>query len=144
MLFRSRLAARQKILDLVKQEQDEMLRIRSLTEDVAQKEREKTAEQETSLSIAKARLIVEKNNGDILNATVEASLRAIAAEETRLKLIQAAGDARLIDLALTEAATRKAEIDNQILAAREALSRKLAEQRAKLPKVKHYLSNATF
>jgi len=127
----ARLAARQKILDLVKQEQDEMLRIRSLTEDVAQKEREKTAEQETSLSIAKARLIVEKNNGDILNATVEASLRAIAAEETRLKLIQAAGDARLIDLALTEAATRKAEIDNQILAAREALSRKLARAEGK-------------
>jgi hypothetical protein len=127
----ARLAARQKILDLVKQEQDEMLRIRSLTEDVAQKEREKTAENETSLSIARARLIVEKNNGDILNATVEASLRAIAAEETRLKLIKAAGDARLIELALTEAATRKAEIDNQIKAAREALARKTARAESK-------------
>jgi len=132
----ARLAARQKILDLVKQQQDEMLRIRSLTEDVAQKEREKTAEQETSLSIAKARLIAEQNNGDILNATVEASLRAIAAEETRLELVKAAGDARLIELALINAATKKAEIDNQILAAREALSRKAARAERKAPESK--------
>lgn len=82
------------------------------------KARQKTAELESELVIAEQRLILERGNNDVLNASVEAALRAIAAEETRLALIEAQGDARKIELVLLNAAAKKLEIDNAIANAR--------------------------
>jgi len=82
------------------------------------KAREKTKELESQIIIAEQRIIQERGNNDILNASVEAALRAVAAEETRLALIAAQGDARKIELALLDAAAKKLALDNALANAR--------------------------
>ena len=88
------------------------------------KARQKALELESELMIAEQRVILERGNNDILNASVEAALRAIAAEETRLALIEAQGDARKIELALLNAAAKKLEIDNAVANARARAGRR--------------------
>jgi hypothetical protein len=106
------IAARQAELDIIKQtEQTNRL--------IAATEAEKTREVESNLVLAKQRLIIELGNNDLLNESVVTAKRAIAAEETRLAIIEAQGDARLIELAFAEAAIKKAEIDNAVAAAKQ-------------------------
>ena len=88
-------------------------------------EAEKNNELDKNLTLAKNNLIIAQGNNNLLDESVVAAIRANQAEEVRLALIEAQGDARARDIALLQGAIARVKLDAAIKEARDALNKKL-------------------
>jgi len=77
------------------------------------------AETASSIVMLEQKLIIAKNNGDLLNEQVVAAMENVAAEEIRVKILKAQGDPLKLNLVYLEAQLKAVQRINQVEQARK-------------------------